>query len=993
MNKLSFILVLAILRFNSYAQNNSDYYVQGVSNPVINLNGAWKINTMPTGDFWLTDRLDDNWKEIQVPGECMMQGLPIKHNEPFAYKKMFEIPADFKNKVIKLRFEGVYSYARIWINGKYIRDHSGGFTSWDCDITSAVKPGTAAMLTVEVTDKPDEISYASGYAKHQIGGILRNVNLLAMPDNYPENVLIITDLDENYRNAKLTITGKLKKSDTHNEIKLELFDKLNQKVNLSQDLCAVSDTIFLIENQLFNPMKWEAEHPNLYRLKISFLENGNLSCYKYHTFGFREIEIKGNKFLINGSQVKLRGACRHDIHPLLGRVSTPDYELMDVLLAKEANINFIRTSHYPPTDHFLQLCDEYGIYVEDETAVCFVGSHRTAEYFPGSSENSPDFTQRYLSQLSEMVNSHRNHPSVIIWSIGNENSFGYNFKKSYDWVKANDPTRPVIFSYPGMVPDSIRAYDIISMHYPGIDGNMEQYGKVSKSFGHAEMPVIFDEWAHVACYNNFTVKEDPNIRDFWGMSLDSMWQKTYNADGGLGGAIWGMIDETFMLPEDLPGFNEWWGKIDEKVIPGEYKGNTIGYGEWGIVDIWRRKKPEFWNTKKAYSPVRILKTKFENYRLGSTLEIPIYNRFDHTNLNEITINYTYKGLRQTLPPTDLQPHSMGKLLIPLSTWDAKEPILVEVLDSNNLLIDSYALRLDQQQTDQIAENTFGKIDLTEDDERVTINCESGVEIQIDKNTGLFTQLKTKTESINFSGPYLNLRTKGKSVIYSSHQINDYSTGWKLKILSFKNTGNDIIVSVKGEYSDIPDVEFIIQIGPEGSISINYDINYLPKEYIRELGIKYIIDDVADSLSWKRKTYWSVYPTQHLSATEGKVSLYTDIRKLYRHAPGKPWEYDTKSFYYNGIRNEADGDLTNIARASKENIIEYNLHMKNGSCLSVSGFGSTACRIAKNNRRIELFINDKMDYPDLSWGNYQRDIMLAGPYKGKVKFTFIPGMIK
>jgi hypothetical protein len=336
---------------------------------------------------------------------------------------------------------------------------------------------------------------------------------------------------------------------------------------------------------------------------------------------------------------------------------------------------------------------------------------------------------------------------------------------------------------------------------------------------------------------------------------------------------------------------------------------------------------------------------------------------------------------------------MGKLLIPLSTWDVNEPILVEVLDNNNLLIDSYALRLDQQQTDQIAENTFGKIDLTEDDERVTINCESGVEIQIDKNTGLFTQLKTKTESINFSGPYLNLRTKGKSVIYSSHQINDYNTGWKLKTLSFKNTGNDIIVSVKGEYSDIPDVEFIIQIGPEGSISINYDINYLPKEYIRELGIKFILDDVADSLSWKRTTYWSVYPTQHLSATEGKVSLYTDIRKLYRHAPGKPWEYDTKSFYYNGIRNEADDELTNIARASKENIIEYNLHMKNGSCLSVSGFGSTACRIAKNNRRIELFINDKMDYPDLSWGNYQRDIMLAGPYKGKVKFTFIPSMIK
>jgi len=232
-------------------------------------------------------------------------------------------------------------------------------------------------------------------------------------------------------------------------------------------------------------------------------------------------------------------------------------------LAKEANMNFIRTSHYPPTDNFLSLCDEYGIYVEDETAVCFVGSHRTKEYYPGSSENDTAFTDRYLSQLQEIISNHRNHPSVIMWSIGNENSFGMNFKKSYDLVKNYDDTRPVIFSYPGNVPDSIRGYDILSMHYPDLTGNMNQYGKVTEAFGYKQMPVIFDEWAHVACYNNFTVREDPNIRNFWGQSLDSMWIKVFESDGGLGGAIWGMIDETFMLPDSLPGFNEWWGKIDQ----------------------------------------------------------------------------------------------------------------------------------------------------------------------------------------------------------------------------------------------------------------------------------------------------------------------------------------------------------------------------------------------------------------------------------------------
>jgi hypothetical protein len=128
----------------------------------------------------------------------------------------------------------------------------------------------------------------------------------------------------------------------------------------------------------------------------------------------------------------------------------------------------------------------------------------------------------------------------------------------------------------------VKVYEVISMHYPGTEGNMEQYGMSVRSFGHDKMPVLFDEWAHVPCYNQETVKEDPNIRDFWGISLDTMWQNVFEADGGLGGAIWCMIDETFMLPEDLPGYTEWWGRLDKNVIPANFTGHTIGYGEWGF---------------------------------------------------------------------------------------------------------------------------------------------------------------------------------------------------------------------------------------------------------------------------------------------------------------------------------------------------------------------------------------------------------------------------
>ena len=188
---------------------------------------------------------------------------------------------------------------------------------------------------------------------------------------------------------------------------------------------------------------------------------------------------------------------------------------LDVLLAKEANINFIRTSHYPPSESFLDLCDdtEYTLRMNPQFAL----SIPTGEEYYRPSERAQDFSERYLSQLREMVSNHYNHPSVIIWSMGNESAFGLNFKNAYDYVKANEVTRPVIFSYPGLVPDGVEGYDILSMHYPGVDGTMEQYGKATQAFNYPQMPVIFDEWAHVACYNGSRA-ENPNVRNFWGIA-------------------------------------------------------------------------------------------------------------------------------------------------------------------------------------------------------------------------------------------------------------------------------------------------------------------------------------------------------------------------------------------------------------------------------------------------------------------------------------------
>jgi len=972
MNRLCFTFLTVFIILSISCHRKVELFVKGIAQPLISLNGTWSICLSPYENIAKTDQDSIQWIYVEVPGECMMQGIPVRHDQPFVCTREFMIPSDYQGKLIKIRFEGVYSYARVWVNGNFIRDHSGGFTAWECDITSSVKPGEKAILIVEITDMADEISYASGYAKHQIGGILRNVSLLALPENYPEYLSVTTDLDDKYENAVLTVEGVTCRTDEECMVALELYDSRNRKIELQTSSVAVSGADFKISNVIIDPLKWNSEHPDLYRMKVIFSENGIVTWQKYYSIGFREIEVSGNKFLVNGKQIKLRGACRHDIHPLLGRLSTPEYDLKDVLLAKEANINFIRTSHYPPSEKFLELCDQYGIYVEDETAVCFVGSHRTAEYLPGSSESSPEFTDRYTDQLKEMVTNHRNHPSVIIWSIGNENKFGTNFKKSYDWVKSNDPTRPVIFSYPGNVPDSIMSYDILSMHYPGIKGNMNQYGITIVSFGHEKMPVLFDEWAHVPCYNIETVSEDPNIRDFWGISLDSMWQRVFESDGGLGGAIWGMIDETFMLPVELPG---------------DFKSHTVGYGEWGIADTWRRRKPEFWSVKKAYSPVRVLRTQDYYFISGKPVEIPVFNRFDFTNLSELTMKLRLNGRSYSIVVPDIPPHSRGNITAEIDEWPSGEQLYLDITDKNDNLIDSYALSGKTASFATGPSLTDDEIGLAEEGVEYIIICNNNLRIRIDRTTGLFTSFETASGKKQFNGPYINLRILRNGTIYPPHLVTDLYKDWKLNSFALDRRDNAVIVSLKGNYSGKMDAEFTVSVFPDGTISSQYRIENIPEGNLREFGIKYVFDNDFDTLSWKRKPYWSTYPEGHLSGPEGIVPLYTSDNKIYREIPGKEWQYDKKSFFYNGIENETIDELVNIARATKENIFEYRLNIKGAGKLIVCGNGDKACRIEKNGNQIHLNVSDLVDYPDIKWGDYYRNIILANSYSGKIQMAF------
>jgi beta-galactosidase len=968
MNNLLFLLVIISILTGcaNPGLQKADIIVTGTSEPVISLNGTWKFTMNPPQNFYSNEVSVTRWEDIKVPGECTMQGFAIRHNTPVVYKTSINIPEDYEGKTIKLRFEGVYSFARVWINGVFLRDHSGGFTPWECEISNQVKPGNAAWLTVEVTDMDNEVSFGSGYAKHQIGGILRNISLLALPGNYPESVQIQTELNSKYNEADLHIKV-FKRIGEKSWISFRLYDPDGNPVKMNEKKYVLDNKINTISIPVSDPIKWDSEHPYLYTLISTIFDKRIVTASTKTMVGFRKIEVNGNKLLINGQQVKLRGACRHDIHPLLGRISTPEYDKMDVILAKEANMNFIRTSHYPPSESFLKYCDESGIYVEDESAVCFVNSNRGGIY-KNLKQDGSEFYPQMISQIQEMVTNHQNHPSVIIWSIGNENAYNEGFKQCYDILKSIDRSRPVMFSYPGTVPDSIKCYDIISLHYPSFSGDLEQFGIKVKRFRSEKVPVLYDEWAHVACYDKPEQLADKNVRNFWGQSLDSMWSNSFVSEGGLGGAIWGMIDETFMLPDTLSGYNKWWGIQEESNGIKMYEGSTVGYGEWGIIDTWRRKKPEFWNTKKAYSPIKVLINEISDFRKGNSINIPVFNRFNHTNLNEIIIKYTYQNKERVAVRCYVEPFNNGVIKLSPADWAEGEYINLKFFQNNTSLIDEYNLRLGKRKVvlpDWRSENVK-----TKEIPGGKIRIEgTGFSILYNKTSGLLEDIVSINDTLIYSGPWLHYRFPTMNH-WSVVSIGDIKNNWKPEKVVYEEKDGYFNIHTSGSYEKIV-LELNIKIGGNGTIVISYNINGIPeKSPVQELGLKFLTGNSFDSLKWDRKSYWNAYPTDHPGIPKGAVSLVQKNKNIYREKPSDIWEFDNKSFYYNGLA-ESD-DLSYIAGSMKENIYAYTLSTDENSVLSVFASADKACRFAKTNRLYYLYINSLWDYCSLNWGNYMKN---------------------
>jgi hypothetical protein len=916
----------------------------GVARPSLSLNGSWKFTLRPPARFWSNEVDPSSWDDIDVPGECTMQGFQIARDAEYPFKKSFLVPDDFQGKRIFLRFDGLYSYGRVWVNGHYVRDHRGGFTSWDCEITPFVRAGEEAWITVGVTDESDNISWQSNYAKHYVGGILRDVKLFAVPADYVTRLHVETEFDSAFADALLHVTAKVafdRARSARLELSLKDPDGNNVAIHPATLRLSRRDSEAAISVPVTRPAKWDCEHPRLYTLEAVLKQSGSAAQTLVKKFGFRKVEVRGNQVYVNGDPVKLHGGCRHDVYPTRGRSSTPALDEQDVNLLKNANFNFVRTSHYPPSESFLESCDHHGLYIEEETAACFVGTQSP------NAENDPHHTAQFMNQFAGMIERDRDHPCVVLWSLGNESRWGPNFSKEYSYVKIEDPTRPIIFSYPDTVPKGVKAYDVCSEHYP----------KFSSDFASASRPKLNDEFGHISCYNQETLRRDPGVRNYWGRSIKEFRRRMFEASGCLGGSIWASIDEVFMLPH-----------------------SCVGYGEWGVIDGWRREKPEYWLAKKAYSPARLLDGSLENPGAGNPLKIPIRNEFDHTNLNEITIEWRAGFEQGEIKDLNIAPHAEGLLVFPARAWRNGDIVGIKFKDREGRLLDEYALPIGKAAWSfPPVQGPAPRID--EDIESVRLSGEQ-FEINFSKVSGMIRDASYKGHRVLEGGPILNLAP------FNLHL-------WWLNSLKTSRTPDEAVIDILGQYQspgrsfeiDVQ-AQFQVRIDGGGLITTNFKVQGVPRN-LDEIGVAYILPRETDQLSWKRKALWSVYPPDHIGRSAGVANKMRPAGPAqadqYRVAPSWPWSQDMKDFFLFG-KDDSGGRGSQDFRSQKQNIwFASGIISQTGVRARAESGATHAVRAEiQSDGRVRLNINSAWAYPDLDWGNDCPPLPVSDVYEGSVR---------
>ena len=917
--------------------------VAGIRTPVLSLNGTWSFNPAPPKGFeTLTERSAKGFKPIEVPGDWTMQGHSVKPGTAAGYLKTVIIPADWRGAKILLRSDSAQSLATFWVNGKLARTHEGGFTAFEMDITELCRPGAANTIAAAVQNESTADILASGtqYASYQFGGLTRKVTLFAVPAFHITKIDVATDVGEDRSTAAFRVEVEAEvelistASGTANNagsVDLVFSDPggrvVHRQTRHFQTLGPAEYARPVFEGTVENAALWDPEHPDLYTITLVLSDRGRELETVVRRVGLREIEAAGTRLFVNGRPVKLRGINRHEVHPLRGRSLTPELWRRDAELFRAANMNYIRTSHYPPAEEFLDACDELGLFVECEAPLVWV-QHGANETWKTEDPRDPKYLPYIKRAVAETIAFNKHHPSIIFWSLANESGWSPLFAEAAEMARAMDPARPRTFhdqAYGGYNNLGSDAVPIANFHYPGPQGpDLAVSMRLPR-------PLLYGEYCHLNCYNRAELAADPGLRDEYGRGFARMWEKIFGSAEVIGGAIWSGIDDVFLLPS----------------------GRATGYGEWGPIDGWRREKPEYWHIKKSFSPVRIGPDRIAAPRPGEPIVLQIENRHDFTDLRECRIDWRI-GEETGRAAIELPPRASAILrLRPAAKEISGKMLRVDVTGPRGFVIDSNEIAIGEVPPPAPPFRPIvpeaGPIELEEEAATLTVKGRDFSWI-FDRRAGVILRTVANGVPILSGGPALMMLPQASGACTTDFRtdvepFNDVCKNWSAESVSAVRDADSVTVTVRGACAEASGW-YAVRIDGAGRAELSYEFKVRAKANPRQYGLVVYLPRPFDTLSWSRRAQWTVYPGNHIGRPLGSAEALSPGREpVFRREPGWDWKDDQNALGSNDFRS------------TKANILWAILSAPAGEGLMLSSDGRHAARAFLDGDRVGWLIAD------------------------------------
>lgn len=913
------------------------------------LDGTWKFRWTPVPDeriveFYQTDFNDKDWVGFPVPANWEVNGYgtpiyvsagyPFKIDPPRVmgepkvdyttykernpvgqYRRSFQLPAGWEARgQTFLRFEGVMSAFYVWINGERVGYSQGSMEPSEFNITNYLHAGEN-QIALEVYRYSDG-SYLEDQDFWRFGGIHRSIHLLHTPDirirdyavrtlpvstDYQDFILQIDPQFSVYRGMTgkgTTLQGVLKdasgreiatlKGDVEDILDLEhKAGRMNEwyPQRGPRKLGRMSATIK-------SPKRWTAETPYLYKLHLTLLTaEGEVIEQVEQSVGFRSVEIRNGQLLVNGAPVRFRGVNRHEHDPRTARVMSEERMLQDILLMKQANINAVRTSHYPNVSRWYELCDSLGLYVMDEADIEEHGLR-------GILASTPDWHAAFLDRAVRMAERDKNHPSIVMWSMGNESGYGPNFAAISAWLHDFDPTRPVHYEGAqgaGGEPDP-KTVDVISRFYTRVK---QEYLNPGIAEGEDKERAENARWERLLEIAERTNDNRPVMTSEYAHSMGNAlgnfkeyWDEIYSNPRMLGGFIWDWVDQG--IYKTLPD-----GRI-MVAYGGDFgdKPNLKAFCFNGLLMSDRETTPKYWEVKKVYSPVEL--------RVESG-ELRVTNRNHHTDLSQYRCLWTLSidGKQKDQGEITLPEVAPGESeMIPLPVSIAGKKASAKATSDLRFTI-SFILKRDAlwaKAGHEVAWEQFciqegallssklenrGRLKVRADEEHLSISG-SGFSIQWEKNaTGSLTSLTYHGKEMlahpadfplqpvtqAFRAPTDNDKSFGNWLAkdWSLHQMDNP----RISLDSFKHEVREdgaviVRVQTRNRYKEGMIVtKFLYTILSDGTIDLK--TTFQPQGILPELprlGIAFCLSSDYNTFIWQGRGPQDNYPDRKTSAAVG-----------------------------------------------------------------------------------------------------------------------------